>query len=234
MINEYRFESRQQLLDALYKDVEQALTEDLSEHQQVSLLLSGGSTPGPLYERLSNVELDWSRVSVGLVDERWVNADHDASNERLLRTTLLQNFAAAASFKSMKNTAETPFAGEVECQAQCATLPAPYSLCLLGMGPDGHTASLFPNALGLDKALDSDQLCAAIEAKPSAVTGEHIQRMSLTPRAILKANKVVLLITGEDKWRVYCDARGAGDVMAAPVSVFLQQNAVDIDVYWAP
>ncbi len=234
MIHEYRFESRQKLLDALYKDVETTLIEDLSEHDKVSLLLSGGSTPGPLYERLSTVDLEWSRVSVGLVDERWVDADHDASNERLLRKTLLKNFAEAASFQGMKNSSETPFAGEVECQTQCATLPAPYSLCLLGMGPDGHTASLFPYAKGLDQALDSDQLCAAIEATPSAVTGEHVERMTLTPKTILNASKVILLITGEDKWQVYCDARKTSDVMAAPVSLFLQQGAVDIEVYWAP
>ncbi|MGH1370904.1 MAG: 6-phosphogluconolactonase [Cellvibrionaceae bacterium] len=234
MINEYRFDSRQKLLDALYKEVEATLIEDLSQSDQVSLLLSGGSTPGPLYERLSAVDLDWSRVSVGLVDERWVDADHDASNERLLNNTLLKNFAKAASFTGMKNAAATPFAGEVECQAQCATLPAPYSLCLLGMGPDAHTASLFPSAEGLAQALDSDQLCAAIQAQPSAVTGDYVERMSLTPKAILKAKKIVLLITGEDKWRVYCDARGATDVMAAPVSLFLQQEIVDIDVYWAP
>lgn len=234
MIREHRFDSRQKLLDSLYKDIESLLIHDLSVHDEVSLLLSGGSTPGPLYERLSTVDLDWSRVTVGLVDERWVNPDHSASNEGLLRKTLLTNFAEAASFTGMKNTAETVFAGEVECQAQCATLPAPYSICLLGMGPDGHAASLFPNAKGLAQALDSQQLCAAIEAEQSAVTGEYLERMSLTPRAILNSRKVVLLITGEEKWQVYSEARRAGDAMATPVSVFLQQDDVDIDVYWAP
>ncbi len=234
MINEYRFSSRETLLDALYQDIESSLAQDLADHERVSLLLSGGSTPGPLYKRLSAVDLDWSRVSVSLVDERWVESDHSASNERLLRQTLLQNVAAKASFTRMKNSAQTPFMGEGQCQTQCDNLPEPYSVCLLGMGPDGHTASLFPHAKGLPQALDSQQLCAAIEASASEVTGEYVERMSLTPKAILRAKKLILLITGEDKWQVYQRARSAADVMATPVSVFLQQSDVDVDVYWAP
>jgi 6-phosphogluconolactonase len=234
MITEYRFPSRDALLEALYQEIESSLRQDLANNEQVSLLLSGGSTPGPLYQRLSSVDLDWSRVSVGLVDERWVESDHDASNERLLKQTLLQNFAAQASFSGMKNSAPTPFSGEVECQTQCAALPEPYSICLLGMGPDGHTASLFPQAKGLSQALNSEQLCAAIEANASAVTGDYVERMSLTPKAILRAKKLILLITGEDKWQVYQQARVTTDVMAVPVSLFLQQSDADVDVYWAP
>ena len=234
MIREHRFLSREELLDALYVEVEAGLRADLEENDKVSLLLSGGSTPGPLYQRLSDVNLDWSRVQVALVDERWVEADHNASNERLIKQTLLQNLAAQAGFVGMKNAADNPFAGEDECQTQCASLPAPYSVCLLGMGPDGHTASLFPNAKGLAAALDSQALCAAIEAKPSEVTGDYVERMTLTPKAILAAKKLVLLITGEDKWEVYEQAKSSADTMSTPVSVFLQQEKVDVDVYWAP
>ncbi len=234
MIREYRFDSRQQLLDSLYESVREAMQKDLAENPSVTMMLSGGSTPGPLYQRLSQAELEWSRVQVTLVDERWVEPSHEASNQRLIEQTLLQNSAAKAKFLAMKNSAETPFAGEVECQAQCATLPAPYSVCLLGMGPDGHTASLFPKARGLDRALASTDLCAAIEAKPSKVTGEFVQRMSLTPSAILKAKKIVLLITGDDKWSVYQQAKSISDVTEMPVAAILQQVDVDLDVYWAP
>lgn len=233
MIREYRFESREQLLDALFKTVQTSLQADLLEHQRVTLMLSGGSTPGPLYQRLSEAELEWSRVHVALVDERWVEASHKASNQRLIQQTLLQNKAAAASFLPMKNQAATPFAGELECQTQCTILPAPYSVCLLGMGPDGHTASLFPKAQGLDQALESEHLCAAIEATPSDVTGEFVQRMSLTPTAILQAKKVVLLITGDDKWQVYQQAKSVSDVTEMPVAAILQQPDVELDVYWA-
>ena len=234
MIREYRFESREKLLDALFEVVQGSLQKDLAENPNVTLMLSGGSTPGPLYERLSQAELEWSRVHVALVDERWVEASHEASNQRLIQRTLRQNRASEASFLAMKNKAGTPFAGEVECQAQCATLPVPYSVCLLGMGPDGHTASLFPNARGLEQALDSSELCAAIEANPSEVTGAWVERMTLTPKAIFGAKKLVLLITGEDKWQVYETAKAAVDIKATPVAAILQQPDVELDVFWAP
>jgi len=234
MIRECRFETREKLLDALFETVQGSLQQDLAKNPSVTLMLSGGSTPGPLYERLSQAELEWSRVHVALVDERWVEASHEASNQQLIQRTLLQNKASNASFLAMKNKAETPFAGEVECQAQCATLPAPYSVCLLGMGPDGHTASLFPNARGLEQALESSELCAAIEANPSEVTGAWVERMTLTPKAILGAKKLVLLITGEDKWQVYEAAKVAVDVKAIPVAAILQQPYIELDVFWAP
>ncbi len=234
MIHEHRFDSREQMLDQLYRVVISSLQRDLDKRRSASLLLSGGSTPGPLYERLSQAELDWSHVFVALVDERWVDADHQASNERLLKQTLLQGPASACDFTAMKNTAASPFDGEDSCNTDYSDIPRPYSLTLLGMGGDGHTASLFPHAQGLQAALESTQCCAAIEARRSSVTGDYLQRMTLTPWAILQSQKVILLITGADKWAVYQQARLQENVLETPVSLFLQQDQVDVDVYWAP
>lgn len=234
MINEHRFESREALLDALYGEVLTCLETDLQQSGQATALLSGGSTPGPLYERLSQAELDWTNVHVALVDERWVVPDHEASNEKLLRQTLMQHNAAECQFTGMKNAANTPFEGQSICNAHYGQLPAPYSVCLLGMGGDGHTASLFPHAEGLAEALNSEQACAGILAKRSEVSGENLQRMTMTPHALLNSRKIVLLITGEDKWDVYRRACKSDDISSMPVSVFLQQTDVDIDVYWAP
>lgn len=234
MINEYRFESREALLEALYGEVLTCLATDLQESGQASALLSGGSTPGPLYERLSRAELDWKNIHVALVDERWVDPDHKASNEKLIRQTLMQHNAAECQFTGMKNAANTPFEGQSICNEHYGQLPAPYSVCLLGMGGDGHTASLFPQAEGLAEALDSPQICAGIRATRSEVTGENLERMTMTPRALLNSKKIVLLITGDDKWDVYRRACSSDDILSTPVSAFLQQTDVDIDVYWAP
>lgn len=234
MINEFRFDSKEALLNRLYDDSLACIADDLQGSGKATILLSGGSTPGPLYERLSKAELDWANVHVALVDERWVEPDHTASNERLIKQTLQQNNAAASTFIGMKNASKTPFEGQVECNAQYQLLPQPYSFCLLGMGGDGHTASLFPHAQGLTEALESQQLCAGILANPSDVTGVNLERMTMTPQAILQSKKVVLLITGDDKWAVYEQARVNSQVEDTPVSVFLQQHHVDIDVYWAP
>lgn len=234
MISEHRFETREALLENLYDEILECLSSDLLSAGEATMLLSGGSTPGPLYERLSRAELDWKKVSVALVDERWVDSEHAASNERLLKQTLLQNRAAESLFTGMKNAAFNPLEGQAECNARYELLPAPYSVCLLGMGGDGHTASLFPHAEGLAGALESQQVCAAILASQSEVTGDYLERMTMTPKALLQSKKVVLWITGEDKWAVYQRARSNEEVAAMPVSIFLQQDDVDIDVYWAP
>ena len=164
-VTEHKFSDREQMLDALYDAMVVDLEQALDAQAQATLLLSGGSTPAPLYRRLANAPLDWARIDVALVDERWVAADDEASNERLLRETLLTGNAAKARFTGMKNEALSPFDGAAECNARYAALPAPGTICLLGMGADGHTASLFPNAEGLEAALASQQHCAAIRAR---------------------------------------------------------------------
>ncbi|HKJ51595.1 MAG TPA: 6-phosphogluconolactonase [Gammaproteobacteria bacterium] len=231
---EHRFESREDLLDALYPAVVAELEKSLAEQSSATLLLSGGSTPAPLYRQLAGADLDWANIDVALVDERWVETDDDASNERLLRETLLRERAAKARFTGMKNDAASADAGADACNRDYARLPAPYSLCMLGMGADGHTASLFPNARGLDRALASECHCAAIHAQRSEVTGDNLERMTMTPWAILQARKLILLISGDDKWRVYLQARQNGASAALPVSLFIAQDRVPVEVYWAP
>ena len=109
------------------------------------------------------------------------------------------------------------------------------------MGSDGHTASLFPFAEGLDEAMDQNkqQLCGAINASPSEVTGELTERMSLTYYGIKKSNEVILLITGEDKKQVFEDAKSLAesgqDYRSMPISRFLSaQSQINLSVYWAP
>ncbi|MYM61760.1 6-phosphogluconolactonase [Pseudomaricurvus sp. HS19] len=233
MIREHRFSDREALTQALLESVVATLREDLQQQGGASLLASGGSTPGPLYRLLSEVELPWEQVQVALVDERWVAPDHDASNERLLRQTLLQNRAATANFIAMKNGSATPADGVAACNRAYRALQMPATVCLLGMGPDAHTASLFPGAEGLAEAFASAGPCAAIEAQRSAVTGEYTSRMTMTPQALLQSRLLVLLITGEDKWQVYRQALEAADPLLSPVSLFLQQ-AASLEVYWAP
>jgi len=233
-VDEHRFAGREPMLDALYAAIVAELEQALAARAPATLLLSGGSTPAPLYRRLASAPLDWARIDVALVDERWVDTGDSASNERLLRETLLQGPAAAARFTGMKSSHRTAAAAVDDCNRRYAALPSPYCLCLLGMGADGHTASLFPGAEGLQSALDSKRHCAAIRALPSAVSGDRLERMTLTPWSILQARKLVLLISGEDKWQVYREARQIGSSATLPVSLFLDQQRAPIEVYWAP
>lgn len=227
---EHKYADRESMLEDLY----QVFIQELQQHSPATLLLSGGSTPGPLYRKLSAAKLDWKNIHVALVDERWVDTDHAASNERLLRETLLIDNAAQANFVGMKNGHRSPFDGQAGCSARYAGLPRPYSICLLGMGPDGHTASLFPRAEGLEAAVDSKQYCAAIRARQSEVTGEYVERMTMTPWSILQSRRLILLFTGNDKWAVFEQASEQVASAELPISLFIHQTKLPLEVYWAP
>ncbi len=233
-VSEYRFEDRETMMDAVYQVVLSDLDEALRQRAAATLLLSGGSTPAPLYRRLARAELDWPGIDVALVDERWVDAEDAASNERLVRETLLHGAAAGARFTGMKNNHPTPFSGEAECNLAYAKLKTPFDLCLLGMGPDGHTASLFPGADGLEDALNKKLLCAAIRARRSEVTGDNLERMTMTPWGLRQSRRLILLISGEQKWRIYEEARQSGASAQLPVSWLIDQSAAPLDVYWCP
>ncbi|MDG1859701.1 MAG: 6-phosphogluconolactonase, partial [Emcibacteraceae bacterium] len=163
-ITEHKFKTRDELIATLFPTVLDYLKDGIAKRDGASMLLSGGTTPGPLYEKLSNVALDWEKVWFSSTDERWVEPEHDDSNEKLIRDTLLKNKASNANYVGLKTKSSDPFAGEAEAEQKILTLPRPFDVVLLGMGDDGHTASLFPdledtkNALNMDK----ERLCAGI------------------------------------------------------------------------
>lgn len=235
MLEEHFFEQRDTLFAALLELSETTLRQAIEARQSATLLLSGGGTPAPLYQALSEVDLEWGAVKAALVDERWVEPGHKASNESFAKQALCCNKAAAVEFIGMKNTAVNPEQGLAETTARYSEMARPFTLTILGMGPDGHTASLFPNAEGLAQALDtsSPDILSAIRATPSAVTGEYTERMTLSLKGILDSELIVLIITGEEKLAVYRDALASKDVSSAPVAAVLQQDA-PIKVFWAP
>lgn len=236
LVQEHFFQDKADLFAALELRCVQLLKQALKDRQQASFLLSGGGTPEPLYRALSATPLDWERVCVALVDERWVGIDHPASNEALVKKSLLREEAVAASFTGMKNYKATAQLGREEVNQAYSSLPSPFDLLILGMGLDGHVASLFPNSAGLEAALDLNDknLCCAIQAKPSDVTGENTERMSLTLHGILQARQIILLITGEEKQKIYQKSLSNTDFSQLPVSAVLQQQRTPVEIYWAP
>lgn len=236
MVKEFFFEQRNHLFTALAAECQDVLAEALSKHGAATLLVSGGSTPAPLYEALSKTELNWKKIKIALVDERWVDQQHSASNEALIRRTLLINNAKAAEFTGMKTAARTAKAGQSETEENYRKLPQPFSLAIVGMGPDGHTASLFPHAKGLADALkpNSEQITAAISATQSEVTGPNTERLTLTASALMKTDRVIILFTGEDKLAVFSAAQKEGPVEDMPIRALLHQDEVPVELYWAP
>lgn len=236
MVTERLFENRAEMIAALQAECEAALRSAIEDRGEATFMVSGGSTPEPLYKALSNSDLDWESVYVALVDERWVDFDHDKSNEAFTVKHLIQNKAAVANLVGMKNTAETAAEGLADCEAAFQQLAQPFDITILGMGSDGHTASLFPHAQGLDAALnpDSNELCAAITAKQSEVTGAIVERMTLSLAGLLRSKSLILLITGDEKLAVLRAAQADGDVKDMPIRAVLRQDRVPVIVYWAP
>ncbi len=229
-LTEHRFGSVAALNEALYQWSLAILLRAFDQHEQVSMLVSGGRTPLPFYARLAQAPLPWSRLQMALCDERWISADMELSNEHAIRNAFAGNPQVLQNFTSMKTPHEHAGAAVDTCNQRYATLPWPPALTVLGMGSDGHTASLFPGATGLDHALHAQGFCAAIKALPSQITGPCVERMTLTLWALLQSRHTALLITGEDKWHVYQAARERED-QQRPVSLLLHRAAA-IDVFW--
>lgn len=171
---------------------------------KTTLFLSGGSTPGPMYKRMSRQKLKWSRIAIAQVDDRWVGLKDPGSNAALLHKTILRNKAQHAKFVRMKSRHHTALAGQDAVNALYSKLPMKNSLAVLGMGGDGHVCSWFPNAQGLAAAIDpaNDNLVQAITAKRSKVTGPYLERMTLTLSALRQCGSLLLLITGAEKRKV--------------------------------
>jgi 6-phosphogluconolactonase len=226
-----RFADAETLSGELAAQIAGALTAAIAARGLASLVVSGGRSPVRLFEILRTLPLEWNRVCVALADERWVDPQDAASNERLVRDVLLKDQAAGARFLGLKNGAPTPDLGAVSAWETFARVPRPFDAMVLGMGDDGHTASLFPGSPNLASALN-----------PSAVAGcagmwsplPPQPRLSLNLTALLDSRRIVLLITGESKWRTFIAASAPGPEQDMPVRAVLRQTRTPIEVVWSP
>jgi 6-phosphogluconolactonase len=215
----------------LAQDIGAELAGALARRENASLVVSGGRTPAAMFAQLARQPLEWARVQITLADERWVDTDDAASNEALVRNALLREHAAAARLIGMKNAAATPVAGAAAAWRSINAMPQPFDVIVLGMGDDGHTASLFPGSAGLAAALDATAAPACVAVQPLAAP--HA-RLSLNLAALLRARRICIQISGALKWQVYQRALAAGPLEELPVRAILHQQAVPVDVYWCP
>jgi 6-phosphogluconolactonase len=226
-----RYRDLGQLSSALAERIAAWLRTALDARGGASLIVSGGKSPVKLFEALRTLPLDWQRVAVTLADERWVDPSDPASNERLVRSVLLQDAAAAATFVGLKNAAATPELGATASWERLAGWPRPFDVVLLGLGDDGHTASLFPGSPHLHEAIDAAAAPGCIGMR--APTPPEA-RLSLNLAALLDARQIVILINGESKWRTYTAACEPGPIMEMPVRAVLRQRRTPVDVMWSP
>ena len=213
--------------DMLAAGLASALEE--SPQAGASLVVSGGSTPGPCFAHLSTRPLDWPRVSVVPSDERWVPAQDPASNEGLIRRQLLKGQASQARILSFFREGIGAEQAPKLIEQDLSTLPRPFSASLLGMGEDGHFASLFPDFTGLPEALDPQGAAKCITVQTAG--SPHV-RISLTLSALLDSAAIVLLVFGASKRRVLESARAGGS--GYPVEALLRHARCPLSVMWAP
>jgi len=226
-----KFSDIEVLSRALADQIAASLKTAIAARGLASLVVSGGKSPTKLFEMLRTQELDWSRVCIALADERWVDPSDPASNEKLVRDVLLKGSAAAARFLGLKNGAPTPDIGAVSAWETFARVPRPFDTVVLGMGDDGHTASLFPGSPNLLSALNPAAVPGCVGMRAPVAPQP---RLSLNLSALLDARRIVLLITGDAKWRTYLAAGAEGAVQDMPVRAVLRQTRSPVEVLWSP
>jgi 6-phosphogluconolactonase len=226
-----KFSDIEVLSRALADQIAASLKSAIAARGLASLVVSGGKSPIKLFEMLRVEELDWSRVCIALADERWVDPSDPASNEKLVRDVLLKGSAAAARFLGLKNGAPTPDMGAVSAWETFARVPRPFDAVVLGMGDDGHTASLFPGSPNLLSALNPAAVPGCVGMRAPVAPQP---RLSLNLSALLDARRIVILITGDAKWRTFLAAGAEGPVQDMPVRAVLRQTRTPVEVMWSP
>jgi len=208
MFNYLSFTSREVMVETASQQIADAVKAAIAAKGSASLMLSGGSSPRPVYEALSDMNLPWERVTIGLVDDRWIERGQAGSNETFLDETLLKGFGGKAKFIGLKTSDISPAAGVMASETQISAISKPFDVCVMGMGLDGHTASWFPNSKGLKEALDPYNLnrVIAIDARGCPVAGDHPDRITLTLSAVMASKQIILMIPGASKRDVFKDS----------------------------
>jgi 6-phosphogluconolactonase len=223
-----RYRSRQVLAEALAGDIARMLRDAIRQRGTASLAVSGGSTPKLLFPALAKQALDWSKVTVTLVDERWVPATSDRSNARLVGDLLLTGAARSARFVELHHAGLSVEEALPLIERDLASMRLPLDVVVLGMGADGHTASFFPGGIGLGAAVDANTT-----AKVAVVTADAAQeaRVTLTLPEIALARHLILHFEGEAKLDVFEAALLADNPDDLPIRHVLAARP-DIAVHW--
>ena len=218
-------EGAEQLAQALAVRVADALRQAIASRGKATLVVSGGRSPVPFFEALAQQVLPWAQVLVSLADERWVPVNHAGSNEALVRRHLLRGPAAEARFLSLYQVA-----GSLEQAAELADEAVaeltPIDVLVLGMGDDGHTASLFPHSPNLYQALQPD--CAR-RVLPMLAPSEPAQRLTLTLPVLASARMPLLAIQGQAKLNTLSAALLPGEIAQLPIRAFLNSP---LEIHW--
>lgn len=202
----------------------------IAERGRADIILSGGRTPENYLPAVAALELPWDQLHFFLSDERWVDEDSRHSNAALIRRTLLAHDGPSrANFTPLKNTAATPASGLAAAVASLQPLQQQYDLALLGMGADGHFASLFPGMVDLAQWLAEGNAERLVAVPAPSTAPPPVPRLSMTAAEIKRSRNIALVLQGEEKMRVLEQAALAGDALMLPVRALGR-----VEVIWCP
>lgn len=224
------FSGAEEVAEILSAEVADLIGMGIAECDAASLVVPGGRTPGLFLSKLSHRALAWDRVKVTGSDERWVDASSPDSNEALVRRMLIANAATEAEFVSLYTGADTPAEGVEEAEWRILHMARPFDAVVMGMGDDGHFASLFPGeeALEIGLDLDSDAICV-----PAIGPAGGPPRLSLTLSCLAEARHIYILATGAHKREVWQAASDASPTVL-PAAALHRLTGVPVDFMWCP
>ena len=224
-MNILHFKTGKELENDLANKIANQLGIAIQKNGKAFLLVSGGTSPIEMFQLLSLKNIDWQKITIGLVDERFVANDNAASNERLVKENLMINEAKNATFIPMVYTTENESENLNLANQQYKIFHSTIDVCILGMGEDGHTASLFPNEISSEKNLLSDSICLISTISPNAPT----QRISCSKSLILKSNSIYLMLIGEHKKLILQQASSK----KLPIAYFIEAENKKTEIYYS-
>ena len=225
------FANGAELANALATQVAAALADAVAARGEATIAVSGGSTPKAFFKALSTKDIDWKKVVITLVDERFVPPENDRSNHSLVSAMLLQDKAAAAKFLPLYHAVADAEDAAFAATSDAKRLPRPFDVVVLGMGGDGHTASFFPGGDHLAQALNPRTPRSVLTMRAD---GAGEPRLTFTFSALQDARLLVLHIEGEAKKPVIDKALAEGAESTLPIGRVIAAAASDTEIFWAP
>ena len=224
----YSANNSESLASDLSQSIGDILIEAIRKRGRASMAVSGGSTPISLFKNFSLISIDWTKVDLTLADDRWVDSKSAYSNELLVRTHLIKNKAAKVNFIPLKNDSKTAKEGQKNSEETLRNITLPFDVVVLGMGADGHTASLFPCSDELSDAMDLNNPNKLISTSPKTASYE---RISLTAKVIIDSKNTFLHLNGSSKLHTLESAMEYKDSSKMPIYAFLENG---LSIYWSP